>query len=159
MGNCELYINGILWDIFRWDVEVGIVIKMRDSHVLNSGRLSPFFNFYPMGYNFSVDNVPYNSSEQYFQQAEPVFVNNPTVAMEIMLQNDLAIMKRMGDTLKTDKTDWDKVAPEMMKTNVYAKSGISNGHESNQKFANCGALRCQCGTTMLSTSTFGKART
>jgi predicted NAD-dependent protein-ADP-ribosyltransferase YbiA (DUF1768 family) len=66
-----------------------------------SGLLSPLSNFLPVELRSTALST---TVEQYYQHAKAVFVHDKNTAFEILIENEPAHMKRLGDQLKVDQT-------------------------------------------------------
>lgn len=97
-----------------------LATKSTDSHVLFSGRLSPFSNFYTRDNLFSLAGVVYCSSEQYYHNQKALHGGMYAIAAEVMDTRDPVTIKHTGDKIP-DSAEWSEISSMVMETGVEAK--------------------------------------
>ena len=97
-----------------------LATKSVDTHVLFSGRLSPFSNFYTRDHLFSLAGVVYCSSEQYYHHQKALHGGMYAIAAEIMDTRDPVTIKHTGDKLP-NSAEWSEISSTVMETGVEAK--------------------------------------
>ena len=98
-----------------------LTTKETNSHVMFSGRLSPYSNFFTRESLFTAeDGNKYSCTEQFYQYTRAIHSGNKTAAMEILSETDPVVMKHIGDAFRGNQ-DWDKIAHEVMQRGVGSK--------------------------------------
>jgi len=84
------------------------------------GKECVFSNFYPS--NFTVNNVPYSSCEQYYQHCKALNFSDMDCATEIMKTKSAGRCKTLGNNANDyNEEKWLETAYEVMKRGVYEK--------------------------------------
>ena len=127
--------------------------KLTQDHVLFGGRLSPFSNFFKMGHTFTVADITYTCSEQYYQRAKALFAGDQKAACDIQMSIDPVQMKRIGDSLKVDEEAWHEKSLLEMEIAVFSKfmqnrdlMDIMRDNGDSRTFAECNQYDTKWGT-------------
>ena len=94
-----------------------IATKYFDSHVLYSGRLSPFSNFYTRENLFSLACVDYCSSEQYYHHQKALHGGMYAIAAEVMDSRDPVTIKHAGDKVP-NSAEWSDISSTVMESRL-----------------------------------------
>lgn len=124
-GN-RVFIDGTPYGINDLDtIPVSVTNKSKEEKEVEEGggityrgRESIFSNFYPAP--FEIDEVRYNSVEQYYQHCKAVACNNLERARKIMICTDPRRIKELGDGIRND-ADWLPNRVLTLHTGVMAK--------------------------------------
>uniref|UniRef100_A0AC35U8R3 DUF1768 domain-containing protein n=1 Tax=Rhabditophanes sp. KR3021 TaxID=114890 RepID=A0AC35U8R3_9BILA len=91
-----------------------------ESFVCFYSKNSVFSNHYPC--SFTVDDIQFNCSEQYFIYGKAITFKDKKMAKDILMENDPVKQKRLGRKVKDfDKVVWDKEGYNCMKRGLKAK--------------------------------------
>ena len=97
-----------------------IYTPMSDNVVLFYTQYSPFSNHHRC--SFTVDNVKYNSSEQFIMQQKSLLAGDDDTAQKIMREVSPVKQKQLGKTIKHfDRKLWEKEAKSRVKAGIRAK--------------------------------------
>ena len=140
-----------------------LATKMNDEYVFFSGRTSPYSNFFTSDDQFTLHDISYCSSEQYYQHQKAVHCNNYIIAAEIMDTSDPVTMKHAANRIK-DTGDWmDKHARAIMEEGVRAKftqnQELATAIEltGTRIFQECNQYDSYWGTGLSLSDAFGRA--
>ena len=116
---------------------MNIATPTRDNITCFYSRNSPLSNHFPC--DFVIDEVTYNSSEQYFTSQKAWYAKNKKIYHEIMQSRDPVKQKTLAKRIQLDD-NWKKSAPEIMLKGLRAKFGQNPDLQQFLK---------QTGTTLL----------
>jgi hypothetical protein len=93
--------------------------KSNESTLAFFGQACPLSNFHAC--SFTIDNIEYNSSEQYYQAMKANYNNRPSISDKIMQSADPAEQKRLGSQINVVGEKWNSIAPEIMHNGILEK--------------------------------------
>ena len=93
--------------------------------ILFQGLFSPFSNFYQS--KFTINNVTYNSAEQFIQSEKAAFFNDDTSTSRIMRESNPYKIKKLGSKVKRFHAGkWKDVVNQVVFRAVFAKFSQNN---------------------------------
>ncbi len=99
--------------------EAGPGAKVTDGNVCFSGRSSPFSNFHPSP--FQADGLRFPTNEHYYQYHKARFAKEEAIAADILIENDPAKVKRLGDQVKAPAQWYNNVGLSTMTCGIVHK--------------------------------------
>lgn len=97
-----------------------ICIEKEDNYSFFFGKECPLSNFYPSV--FVVDNIEYNSGEQFLQKTKASFCGDHQKVKEIMSATNPAEQKYLGSKVSNfEQRKWERSAAEIVKRGLYEK--------------------------------------
>ncbi len=108
-----------------------------------SGRSSPFSNFYSS--TFEIDGLKFTGAEQYFQYQKALFAKRNEIAARIVLEDEPAIQKRLGDSVKVSNEWLQGPAQSSMcraieakfRQNTKIRTLLVKIHQDKKQFVEC----------------------
>ena len=97
-----------------------IYTPMSDDVVLFFTQYSPFSNHHRC--SFTVDNVKYNSSEQFIMRQKCLLAGDDDIAKKVMMENSPVTQKHLGKSIKHfEKNKWEKEAKSLIRAGIREK--------------------------------------